>query len=81
MAVLRKRDVERMLDTYDDDPVGALTAALRVVLDAPGLDWNALVEAADLDATRRTHLLAGDPGALDGLARELNETRTLRDAR
>jgi hypothetical protein len=66
-----------MLAAYDADPVGALAAALAVVVDRPGATWEASLAAADLADGRRRALLAGDLGALDELAAELNELRTL----
>jgi hypothetical protein len=77
MGVLRKSDVERMLTAYDDDPVGALTAAMRLVFDAPDLGWTELVKVADFTCATRIRLQAGEPAALDALVRELNETRTV----
>lgn len=77
IARLSKRHVELLLDGYDADPVGALTAALRVVLQRPDHDWPALIDAAPLDADRRAHLLECRQPALDDLLRELNELRTL----
>ncbi len=75
--MLRKRDVEELLATYDDDPVGALAHAMRIVLERPDEVFPALVRAAGFDTARTEQLLAHDVRALDDLARELNETRTL----
>ena len=77
MLTLRKRDVEALFATYDADPVAALTAALRIVLDRPDVDYRTLVTTGPFDDDRRTRLLAGDVATLDTLAQELNETRTL----
>ena len=55
----------------------ALTAALRVVLDRPHDDWTQLVKAAGFTCARRILLQAGDTVALDELAAELNEMRSL----
>lgn len=75
---LRKRDVEALLAGYDDDPVGALTIALRRVLDRPDdASFAELVALAGFDEPRRLALLANDVGALDALAAELNERRRL----
>jgi len=74
---LNKFDAERLLADYDDDPVAALTAALRVVLDRPHDDWTQLVKAAGFTCARRILLQAGDTVALDELAAELNEMRSL----
>lgn len=77
MTKLGKFDVERLLDGYDADPVGALTEALRVLLDRPHDDWTALVKAAGFTCARRIRLQAHDQHALDELAAELNELRGL----
>ncbi|MDO8361777.1 MAG: hypothetical protein Q7V88_02690 [Actinomycetota bacterium] len=77
MSRLKKRDVEVLLAHYDADPVGALTDALRVALDQPGGEWTALVKAANFSCARRIRLQGNDPHALDELAAELNELRTV----
>ncbi|MGD9702195.1 MAG: hypothetical protein AB7Q42_13475 [Acidimicrobiia bacterium] len=76
-GVLRKRDVEALLGRFDDDPVGALTTALRKVLDRPDATWEELLDAAGLPDDRRRALAHSDQDALDELARDLNELRTL----
>lgn len=75
MAELKKRDVERLLAGYDRDPAAALTAALRIALDRPDLDFTALVKMAGFSCARRIRLQAKDQEALDELCRELNEVR------
>jgi hypothetical protein len=77
VTALKKRDVEVLLDRYDTDPVAALTAALRVALDRPDLDFTALVKLAGFSCARRIRLQAQEPAALDELLAELNELRTL----
>lgn len=66
-----------MLAGYDDDPVEALSVALRRVLDLPDATWPQLLAAAALAPARRGELLRQREAALDALARELNEERTL----
>lgn len=75
--VLGKRQVERLLATYDDDPAGALAEALGHVLGRPGGTFDELVAVAPLTDERRAALLVRDVAAMDDLARELNETRTV----
>jgi hypothetical protein len=77
VARLSKRDVERLWDEYDGDPVAALTTALRIVLDAPGSGFDDLLELAGFDPSRRSALADGDVAALDELAGELGELRRL----
>jgi hypothetical protein len=77
VTVLGKRHVERLLATYDVDPVGALTEALQVVLDRPDAAFDTLIDTAVGDTTRRSLLHARHPEALDALAAELNERRTI----
>lgn len=76
-ARLGKRNVERLLATYDGDPSAALADALRIVLGMPEASWTQLLAAAPFDDTRRHALERLDQRALDALARELNELRTL----
>ena len=74
---MTKRNVEALLGSYDDDPVAALTAALRIVLERADDSWPELVRAARFSDTRAAALLLGEQTALDDLARDLNELRTL----
>src|SRR4051812_9204714 len=78
---LKKRDVERLLDDYDADPIAALTAALRTTLAMPAATWESLVRAASIEPNLRERLLKGELPALDRLAVELNERRCLDDHR
>ena len=80
MPLLSKHDAEALLRDYDTDPVAALTAALRTVTGRADADWPELTHFAAADPDRRIALEHGDPDALDALAAELNELRTL-DAR
>lgn len=50
---------------------------MRTVLEQPDLGWATLVRAAGFSDTRSAALLVGEQGALDALAAELNELRTL----
>jgi hypothetical protein len=74
---LTKRDVEALLQAYDHDPVGALTTSLRILLNRPDDDFDELIAHAHVDDQRRQRLLQRRPDALDELAAELNERRTL----
>lgn len=77
MTRLKKAHVEALLREYDINPVGALTAALRIVLNEPAAEWTALLSMAKFSDARRVRLQAGEQDALDELAAELNETREL----
>jgi hypothetical protein len=77
IAALTKAQVERLLATYDADPIGALTTALRKFLRMPDATWLELLARAPIDADRRQLLLSGDQASLDRLAAELNEQRRL----
>ena len=77
MTRLRKAHVEALLRDYDADPIGALTTALRVVLDQPSGEWKSLLAASKFSDARRERLQSGQQGALDELASELNEAREL----
>jgi hypothetical protein len=72
IARLTKHDVEVLLATYDDDPLAALTTALRVVLDQPAADLAELLAAAGLHPD-----VMHDVAARDRLVRDLNELRRL----
>lgn len=74
---LTKRDVESMLETYDDDPVGALSRALVLLVGRDGLGFEQLVVEAGLSEARTALLMAREQRALDELLAELNERRTL----
>jgi hypothetical protein len=62
---------------YDDDPIAALTTALRIALDAAGAGWDELIADPRIDTRRADALRSGDVVALDGLFAELNELRTI----
>jgi hypothetical protein len=70
---LSKADVERLMNDYDADAVGALTDALRIVTGRTFAGWETLVgslpDAAGLLALKTT--------SLDRLAAEMNETRSI----
>jgi hypothetical protein len=74
---LKKVHVERLLADYDADPMAALTAALRIILEMSDASWSTLLAAAPIDSDRRRLLLAADEKALDRLAAELNERRSI----
>ncbi len=69
--------MEALLANYDAEPVAALTAALRIALDAATLEWVELLQLANISSHRRRQLLDGEPSALDQLVAELNELRTV----
>jgi hypothetical protein len=66
-----------LLATYDADPIAALKAALRIVLDHSDASWPELVNAGGFTPTRAAALLVGEQGVLDDLTAELNELREL----
>jgi hypothetical protein len=78
---LSKRDVETLLETYDVDPVAALQTALRRLCGQPDAQFDQLLRhlatRGRLSPTRHQLLARRDVEALDSLAGELNETRTL----
>ena len=75
MARLSKSQAEALLAAYDASPIDSLTSALRIALDAPAMEWAALLDLADFSAARQQRLLRGEAVALDELAAELNEVR------
>lgn len=72
--VLRKSEVEKMMDLYDRDPIAALTNALRITTGRTHASWETLIESLP----ERDALTIGNVHSLDRLATELNETRTVR---
>jgi len=62
---------------YDTDPVGALTEALKHVLQTADADWASLIALCGFSPSRAGRLIARDVRALDELAAELNEMRTI----
>lgn len=72
---LKKLEVEALMSTYDRDQIGALTSALRVATGHHQATWEHLVSL--LPSERRAPLLHAETSALDLLATELNETRTV----
>ena len=81
VRTLRKAEAEALLTGYDTDPVGALTAAVRIALDLPEGEWTSLIRAAGFPRIRSSRLQAHDPEALDELAAELNELRGIGSSR
>lgn len=77
IARLKKVHVERLLNDYDADPIGALSTALRIVLRMPDATWTELLAATPIDSGRQRLLLSADQASLDQLAAELNERRSL----
>jgi hypothetical protein len=77
MRKLSKRDVEALLSEYDNNPVGALHQALRVLLTDCPSDWNAAIGLLDIDDANKQSLRDGNIAALDSLAKHFVETRGL----
>lgn len=72
---LTKSDVEALMNALEEQPVEALTRALRLTLGRPHSTFETLVNLAPLDDDRRRRLLAMQPTSLDELAMHLNECR------
>lgn len=72
---LKKQEVESMMSSYDIDPVSALTTALRIATGHRQATWEHLISL--LPRRQREKLLNADMIAMDLLATELNETRTV----
>jgi hypothetical protein len=66
------------LAEYDNDPVAALSSALRIVLDMPNATWDELLAAAPIESQQRRRLASSDLTTLDRLAADLNEFRSFR---
>ena len=63
--------------SFDVDPIGTLTVALRRALDAPHATWDELLELPGIGDERADLLRRGDVAALDRLFADLNELRTI----
>lgn len=72
---LKKHEAESMLKSFDDDPIASLTRAMRIATGFPHATWEHLVSM--LRGHDREALLREETVALDLLAAELNETRTI----
>lgn len=77
MRKLKKVEVEAMLDSYDEDPVTALTTALSLILEADQPSWVHLVQLAGKTEVQRNALVAHETVALDELLKQLVENRSL----
>lgn len=67
------------MDTYDDDPVVSLMAALSSLLEVGDQSWETMVDALPLDDTTKSGLIAREPRALDDLVKRLVEFRSLEE--
>jgi hypothetical protein len=74
---LTKSDVEALLASYDADPVGALTTALRTTVERPLANWDELLADPAFSAAERAALSGHQTAALDALLARLNEEREL----
>ena len=74
---LNKSDVEKLMDSYDTDPISALARAMRIVLGRHHSSFATLVRLVPELNSDATALIGGDTEALDRLVRQLNEERTL----
>ena len=74
---LTKRDVEDLMNNYDDNPQQALVQALRIVTGMPNASWRSLVAQVSPDLEHREFLYGADQSSLDKLAQHLNEQRSI----
>jgi hypothetical protein len=74
---LTKRDVEDLMNNFDDNPQQALTHALRIVTGMPNASWRSLVAQVSQDLEHQELLYDANQSSLDKLAQQLNEQRTL----
>ncbi len=66
-----------MLDSYDQDPVTALTTALCLTLEVDEGSWDELILLAGVTESQRKALSAHETAALDELLKKLVENRSL----
>ena len=74
---LTKRDVEDLMNNYDDNPQQALVQALHIVTGMPNASWKTLIDLSLTDKRQSELLQTLDQQSLDQLAQRLNERRTL----
>jgi hypothetical protein len=74
---LSKRDIEDLLDSYDDNPVGALATALEKLVGTHDLAWDSLVAYVPEEVARPDRLLSQEIAALDAVVKHLVENRRL----
>jgi hypothetical protein len=77
MRKLTKFEVERMLNTYDQDPLGTLSLAISLAKEVSVTSWTELVQTLGYDETRTNNLRNGQTDALDELLKSLVEDRSL----
>lgn len=77
MGKLTKFEVERMLSTYDQDPLGTLSLAISLAKEVSVTSWTELVQTLGYDETRTKNLRNGQTDALDELLKSLVEDRSL----
>ena len=77
VRALTKRDVEDLMNNFDDNPQQALTHALRIVTGMPNASWRSLIAHIYSDLEHRELFYKADQQCLDQLARHLNEQRTI----
>ena len=65
------------MNSYDANPLQALTHALQTVTGMPDASWNSLIAQVTTDLNQRKLLYTFDQQCLDQLAQRLNESRTL----
>ncbi len=66
-----------MLDSYDADPVTALTTALLLTLEVDEVTWDELAQLAGVTESQREALSAQETPALDEVLKLLVEKRSL----
>jgi hypothetical protein len=74
---LTKRDVEDLMNDYDDNAQLALTHALQIVTGMTNASWKSLAAQISSDLDQRELLYNTDQTCLDQLAQHLNEKRTI----
>lgn len=74
---LTKRDVEDLMNNFDDNPQQALVRALRIATGMPNASWKTLIDLSFTDKQQIELLQTLNQQCLDQLARHLNEQRTL----
>ena len=77
MNKLTKKEVETLLDTYDDDPAGSLRTAISSLLGVECPTWDSMRTLLPERYTASGLLESQETATMDGLVKQLVEHRSL----
>lgn len=77
MHTLTKKEVETLLDTYDQDPVNSLRTAVNSLLGVECPTWEAMMTLLPPRYSSLSSLAQQETTAMDNLVKQLVEHRVL----